>query len=63
MKIAKKLQDLASYDPTTQEFEVVLDANESFLQPEGALRDAIDEGRLAQAAAAVRAGAAPWELG
>jgi queuine tRNA-ribosyltransferase len=27
-----------------------------------ALRDAIDEGRLAQAAAAVRAGAAPWEL-
>ncbi len=42
MKIAKKLQDLAPYDPTTQEFEVVLDANESFLQPEGALRDAID---------------------
>jgi queuine tRNA-ribosyltransferase len=28
-----------------------------------ALREAIDEGRLAQAAAAVRAGAAPWELG
>jgi queuine tRNA-ribosyltransferase len=26
------------------------------------LRVAIDEGRLAQAAAAVRAGAAPWEL-
>jgi queuine tRNA-ribosyltransferase len=28
-----------------------------------ALRDAIDAGRLAEAAAAVRAGAAPWELG
>ena len=27
-----------------------------------ALRDAIDEGRLAQAAAAVRAGAAPWDM-
>jgi queuine tRNA-ribosyltransferase len=27
------------------------------------LRDAIDEGRLAEAAAAVRAGAAPWSLG
>jgi queuine tRNA-ribosyltransferase len=27
------------------------------------LRDAIDEGRLAEAAKAVRAGAAPWELG
>jgi queuine tRNA-ribosyltransferase len=27
------------------------------------LRDAIDEGRLAAAAAAVRDGAAPWELG
>ena len=26
------------------------------------LRDAIDGGRLAEAAAAVRAGAAPWEL-
>jgi queuine tRNA-ribosyltransferase len=26
------------------------------------LRDAIDEDRLAAAAAAVRAGAAPWEL-
>ena len=26
------------------------------------LRDAIDEGRLAQAAAAVRGGAAPWEM-
>jgi hypothetical protein len=27
-----------------------------------ALRDAIDAGRFAEAAAAVRAGAAPWEL-
>ena len=27
-----------------------------------ALRDAIDAGRLAEAAAAVRAGAAPWDL-
>ena len=27
------------------------------------LRDAIDAGRLAEVAAAVRAGAAPWELG
>ena len=27
------------------------------------LRDAIDAGRLAEAAAAVRDGAAPWELG
>ena len=27
------------------------------------LRDAIDAGRLAEAAAAVRGGAAPWELG
>ena len=26
------------------------------------LRDAIDAGRLAEAAAAIRAGAAPWEL-
>jgi hypothetical protein len=27
-----------------------------------ALRDAIDAGRLAEAAAAVRGGAAPWDL-
>ena len=30
--------------------------------PDGRLRDAIDAGRLAEAAAAARAGAAPWDL-
>lgn len=42
MKVAKKLQNLAPYEPTMQKFEITLDANESFLTPSGALRDKIN---------------------
>ena len=42
MKIAKKLQSLAPYEPTIDKFEIVLDANESFLSPSGALREKIN---------------------
>lgn len=41
MKIAKKLQSLAPYEPTVEKFDIILDANESFLTPDGALRDRI----------------------
>lgn len=42
MKIAKKLQNLAPYEPTVDKFDIVLDANESFIVPEGALKDRIE---------------------
>lgn len=43
MKIAKKLESLAPYEPTTSKFDIVLDANESFLSPSGALREKINK--------------------
>ncbi len=42
MKIAKKLESLAAYEPTVDKFDIVLDANESFLCPVGALREKIN---------------------
>ena len=42
MKIARKLQSLAPYEPTVEKFDIVLDANESFLSPSGELRSKIN---------------------
>jgi len=43
MRIAKKLTDLAPYEPTIEKFDVVLDANESFLAPVGTLKAKIEK--------------------
>ncbi len=43
MKIANKLESLAAYEPTVEKFDIVLDANESFLSPEGVLREKINK--------------------
>lgn len=43
MRIASKLEKLAPYEPTIEKFEVVLDANESFLAPSGKLKEKIDK--------------------
>ena len=43
MKVAKKLETLAPYEPTIEKFDVVLDANESFLEPQGKLLEKIEK--------------------
>ncbi len=43
MRIAKKLLNLAPYEPTLEKFDVVLDANESFTPPTGELKAKIDK--------------------
>lgn len=43
MKIAEKLTSLAPYQPTTAQFDVILDANESFVTPNAKLSQKITE--------------------
>lgn len=43
MRIAKKLEELAPYEPTIEKFDIVLDANESFLAPTGELKAKIEK--------------------
>ena len=43
MRIAKKLEELSPYEPTIEKFDVVLDANESFLEPTGELKAKIEK--------------------